>query len=279
VFNRAIGAAGFAPNPEGAHDRAADTRWVHDADGALLASLTTYGCHATACRQNQIGGDYPGFFREALEKRSKAPAVFSPGCGGNINPWFPGETPPFGDSIAAGTKMGETLAHEVLGGRREAFNVPLETLRVTRKTLKLPLQEAWPYQQFRDEGFGAFTETLGEKRVRGLWRKIRRMREVPFELQVVSLNAAHHLVYWSAEVCTDLGIDLKDRCPGQVVTPHGYANGSVGYLCPAHMYPQGGYEPVRSCPIYKLPAPFKPDTAERVIKATLQVIRKHGAPA
>lgn len=272
--------ARHAPNPEGAHDRAVDTRWFVGVDGRLVASLTTYGCHPTACGQYELGGDYPGYFRRRLGRATHAPALWCNGCGANVRPWFTGSLQSYGGgSPEAARQMGEAHAREVLAVRRQAFPVSLGRLQVSRAVVRLPLQAPWTYEQYRDQQFGSYAKTLGEDRVRQVYEAAVRRRSVPFEIQVLSLRMDHHLTYWSGEVCTELGIALKDYCPGQIVTPHGYANGLVGYIPPRHAFPQGGYEVERSCCYFGLPAPFDPTIEDRIVAATLRLIARQRAAA
>jgi hypothetical protein len=268
--------ARHAPNPEGAHDRAVDTRWIVDRRGRLIATLTSYGCHPTACGQYELGGDYPGFFRQQMEAATGAPAPWCNGCGANVRPWFTGTLDGYGGGTPeAARQMGEAHAADVLVGRDRAFAVEIGRLQVSQHRIRLPLQQPWSFEQFRDEQFGSYAQTLGEAQVREAYARASRRRRVPFEVQVLSLSPEHHLAYWSGEVCTELGIALKDYCPGQIVTPHGYANGLVGYIPPRHAFPQGGYEVERSCCYFLLPAPFRPDIEDRIVAATLKLIRRH----
>ena len=270
--------AKHAPNPEGAHDRALDTRWFVDARGRPLCTLATYGCHPTACGQYLLGGDYPGFCRQVLQATTRAPALWCNGCGANVRPWFSGNLETYGGGTPeAARQMGEAQAREILASRHAAFAVELESLQVSQTTIRLPLQPAWSYEEFRDRQFGSYAKTLGEACVRQVYERAVQRRSVPFEIQVLSLRPDHHLVYWSGEVCTDLGLALKDHCPGQIVTPHGYANGLVGYIPPRHAFPQGGYEPERSCCFFQLPAPFQADIEDRIIAASLRLVRRHRA--
>lgn len=277
-WNPATGVAQHGPNPEGAHDKAVDTRWIHDARRYLLATVTAYGCHATSCGQYELGGDYPGFFRRSMEKKTRAAALWCAGCGGNVRPWFTGKLDAFGGgSPEAARAMGEAHARDVLRGRVRTLPVALDRLRVSNTIIRLPLQKAWSYREFVERGFGSYVKTFGEKLVRDAYEVARKRTSVPFEIQVLSLRPDHHLVFWSGEVCTDIGIALKDLCPGEIVTPHAYANGAVGYIPARHLYPQGGYEPERSCCFFRLPAPFQPDIEDRILKATLRLIAQHRA--
>jgi len=275
--------ARHAPNPEGAHDRAVDSRWFVDARGRAIASLTSYGCHATACGQYDLGGDYPGFFCEAVRAATGVPALWCQGCGANVRPWFSGTLETYGGGNAeAARQMGQEHAVEVLAGRRRAFPIELGRLQVSRRMIRLPLREPWTYEEYRDGQFGNYAKVLGEDRVRRAYEAAVSQRSLPFEVQVLSLRRDHHLVYWSGEVCTDIGIALKDLCPGEIVTPHGYSNGLVAYIPPRHAFPQGGYEVERSCCYFGLAATLLPEAEDRILAASLALLRRHrqaAAPA
>ena len=194
-----------------------------------------------------------------------------------MRPWFTGTLDSYGGAtVAAARQMGKVHAAHVLAGRAGAVPVALAGLRISQRVMRLALQAPLSYRRFKAEGFGDYTKTLGEPVVRAAWQEARRKRSVPFATQVLSFNPEHHLVFWSGEVCAEVGIGLKDLCPGQIVTPHGYANGCVGYIPAEHMFMLKGYEVDRSCCIYKLPAPFRPDLERRILRTALALI---GAPA
>ena len=270
------GVAKHAPNPEGAHDRAVDSRWVLDRRGRVVTSLTTYGCHATACGGYELGGDFPGFFRLAVARATAAPAVWLAGCGANVRAWFTGAMDSYGGgTVAAARKMGVAHANNVLSGRKRTRPVELSVLRVSRKVIRLPLQKAWPYRKFRKVFFEWYVERFGEERVREAYESARKKKSAGFEIQLMSLNQDHHMVFWSGEVVTEIGMALKDLCPGQIVTTQANANESTSYIPARHMFPLGGYEVVRSCGLYRLPAPYQPGVEDRILRATLGMIDAH----
>jgi hypothetical protein len=49
----------------------------------------------------------------------------------------------------------------------------------------------------------------------------------------------------------------------------GYTNANPGYLCTARAMAEGGYEPTCYLTSYHHPAPFTPDTEERLRRAAL----------
>jgi neutral ceramidase len=266
------GKAAFLPNPEGSHDRAADTRWILDRNGRLIATLTSYGCHATVMGGPNLGADYPGYFKDLMEKRTGAVALWCAACGADVRPWFSGMVTGFGGGTPDHAKqMGYAHAREVLAGRRRAFPVELGRLRISRRMVTLPIQKPWTLRQLRTILYKGTIEGYGPKFLT-LAAEMRHTRTASCEVQVLSLNAGHHLVYLGGEACTEIGIGLKDLCPGQIVTPHGYANSMVGYIPSEHMFPQGGHEVVADCFSFGLPASFVPDVQERLWSAALSMI-------
>src|SRR5262249_23084458 len=108
-------------------------------DGKWRAVLTTYACHAVTLSHNLIGGDWPGFAAEAIEKEHPGTiALISIGCGADQNP-LSGVT---GDQVDMARQPGAELAAEVkrvlggalrpiagiLGARQERIDLPLEEL-------------------------------------------------------------------------------------------------------------------------------------------------------
>jgi hypothetical protein len=168
--------------------------------------------------------------------------------------------------------MGYAHAEEVLDGRKRTIPVELGRLSISRRMVGLPMQKPWTLQQLMAMGyFDTVIAAFGAKfpQVMALARK---RRAAPCEGQVLSLNAAHHLVYLGGEICTDIGIGLRDLCPGQIVTPHGCANSAIGYVSAEHMYPQDGYEVEGNFFSNGLPAPFVPNVQEYLWRAALSMI-------
>jgi neutral ceramidase len=266
------GKAAFAPNPEGAHDRAADTRWIMDRDGKMIATVTSYGCHPTVLGGQLTGADYPGYFKDRMERKVGGVALWSIGCAGNIRPWFTGTVAEFGGGTVAHAKqMGYAHAREVLGGRERALPVELGRLGISRRRVNLPMEKPWTDRRFRQlldrptiEQYGAGLQKMLDE--------IHRRKPAICEVQVLSLNPNHHLVYFGGEICTEIGIGLRDLCPGQIVTPHGCANSVPGYVAAENMFPQGGYEVVFSRFGFGFSALFKPNVQEYLWQAALQLI-------
>lgn len=273
----------MAVNPEGTHDRAVDTRWFLDNDGALIASATSYGCHPTAHKENladsdRVGADYPGFFKDVMEKKTGAIALWSQGCGGSVRPWFSGNLDDFGGrTLEAARRMGEGHAKEVLAGRKGAMPVELGALRASHTTTQLPLREMskkeafdlnWPLRK------KIYTKADIQRGLDENWD----VKAIPFETQVLSLNPRHHLVYWGGEVVSEIGYEFKNMTPGHIVTPHGYTNNVTSYIPSENMALMGGYEVERSHFFFGLPRPVTIDAQRHLWRAAWRLIEKHQPP-
>ena len=80
------------------------------------------------------------------------------------------------------------------------------------------------------------------------------------------------LVGVAGEAFVEIGLAVKARSP----IPHtiflGYTNGCLGYIPTAAAYEPGGYEVHRAHAVYRLPHTIAPNSADRVIGASLAII-------
>jgi neutral ceramidase len=87
------------------------------ANGAVLAVLVNYACHAVVLGPDNLdySADWPGYMYRDLEKQlgGKAVAYFIPGAGGDINP-YDDKQPLTQDAFGVAKKTGETVSAAVL---------------------------------------------------------------------------------------------------------------------------------------------------------------------
>ena len=80
------------------------------------------------------------------------------------------------------------------------------------------------------------------------------------------------LVGVAGEALVEIGLAVKARSP----VPHtiflGYTNGCLGYLPTTAAYPAGGYEVHRAHAVYRLPNTIAPDSADKVITVSLELL-------
>ena len=82
------------------------------------------------------------------------------------------------------------------------------------------------------------------------------------------------LVGVAGEAFVEIGLAVKARSP----IPHtiflGYTNGCLGYIPTAAAYAPSGYEVHRAHAVYRLPHTIAPNSADRVIGASLAILAK-----
>ncbi|HVF10505.1 MAG TPA: neutral/alkaline non-lysosomal ceramidase N-terminal domain-containing protein [Abditibacteriaceae bacterium] len=237
------GVAVMAPNPEGVRDDEVLVVTCHDRrDDRVRAVLFHYTCHPTLMGDHRITGDYPGAARRHVEKELDGVCVgFLPGCFGDVRP----------DCVLVGRKafrraipedvaaFGAALGAEVVRVARAATSsAPLHPrLSAHAATIELPLQKE--------------------------------PERVPLSVQRLDLAEELTLIALGGEICVDYGRFIKStRAPGFMI-PVGYANGMIGYICPARQFAEGGYEPDTSHAVFNLPSPFQP-AIEGIIHEAIQ---------
>jgi hypothetical protein len=91
-------------------------------------------------------------------------------------------------------------------------------------------------------------------------------------VQQLTLTDDVSLVAMGGEMCVDYGRFVKALRPGKTTLPVGYSNGLIGYVSPARYFPEGGYEPAESWPLFDLPGPFSPAVEETLHRALRDLV-------
>lgn len=263
------------PNSQGPRDPDLDTLWVRHAEtGAIIGTLTCAACHPTCRGGTRIGGDYPGFLCRELESAVGGVALFVLGCAGDVRPQFTDERGRFRmaelwEVEAAGKHLAETVLQAT------GLCVPVEVpwLKVRRKFVAMPLAARPAEGELRKLAQQAGAD-LHRQWARELLQRIELPDTIPFELQAIWLGPQARIVFLAGEVASEYALRLKNdtgkRFQPMIVAA--YANGAVGYVPSATMYPLGGYEVNGSHPYYNLPAAYTPDVEERLLQATLEML-------
>ncbi|MDA0337892.1 MAG: hypothetical protein O2782_22210, partial [bacterium] len=253
------GSVTMSPNPAGPIDRDLDTLWLRTDHGALLGTLTIYGCHPTSLGGYLIGPDYPGFLCRHVEADTGAPALFATGCAGDVRPWFNKEgaggflRPSLDELEAAGLGM----AREVLSGRTAAIQIDAEQLHIDHVFHRLPYAELPSREQLLAE------IDSEDPRARD-WSAAMLQRldaggladASPHEVQVLQLNPGFRVVFLSGEVLSEIGLHIKKELAPATTITVAYANGLIAYIPSANAYPLGGYEVNGSHRYFLRPPPF-----------------------
>ncbi len=263
------------PNPGGPRDPDVDTLWIRHAESdEVMATLTCVACHPTCRGGTYIGGDYPGFLCRELESTIGGVALFVLGCAGDVRPNFTDAEGRFRMAEPWEVEsVGLRLARSVLASASCELPVEVPWLVVRRNVLEVPLASPPSEGELRRLAQEAEGD-LHRQWARGLLERARVPGTIPFELQALHLGPHARMVFLAGEVASEYALRLKND-KGNYFRPlivAAYANGAVGYVPSATMYPLGGYEVNGSHPYYNLPAAYTPDVEERLLQATLEML-------
>ena len=273
--------------PEGTVDPDLHVVRIDGLYGRPLAVVTAYACHPVALRppSHAISADFVCALRATVEPQVGAPLLFAQGAAGNLVPIGPememeerlkltgkvlgmealrvysalgAEALPVNDSRGA-----EALrAYGPPESLRSATSVPPKPmLAAASETLLLDLWTEQPPIADAERSHQAFPY-LTPPLVNG---------KVECAVQALRLGDVA-LVGVAGEAFVEIGLAVKARSP----IPHtiflGYTNGCLGYIPTAAAYEPGGYEVHRAHAVYRLPHTIAPDSADRIIGASLELL-------
>ncbi|MFB3880854.1 MAG: neutral/alkaline non-lysosomal ceramidase N-terminal domain-containing protein [Armatimonadota bacterium] len=237
---------------------------VERADGAPLAALVNYACHAVCLMADNylISADYPGFAMHAIEQRLPGVmGIFFQGACGNVNPreaavedglWS-------GGSFGIAAHAGEALAREAVRTWRKAPLAEADSIRYASRRISLPTNRPRALKQAEaalERARRMAAEPARERTPYLTWydppsveraeKRVARLKaegEAPVECEVQALTVGPvSFVAWPGEVFCDFGHELKQRTPLRPTYTIGYANGSIGYVPVPEAFQEGGYE-------------------------------------
>jgi neutral ceramidase len=234
-------------NPKGVRDTGVWTLGMFDASGELRAVLYNYATHATSLgpRNLLVSGDLIGLAAGALEKLyPNATVAALIAASGDIDPWY---------RVLPGFRTEEGWIPETeLLGRLLAAEVAL-----TVDSMEPGIEDA---------PIASISSNLS------LPAKIRGQKEVesgddlspaPLRLSAARLGNIAFLGI-SGEVLTEVGRRIRQGSPFPLTVIVTHCNGANGYLPPADIYPEGGYEVETS--------PFAPEAAGQVVEEALRLL-------
>ena len=232
----------------------------------LKAVVFGYACHSTTLSFQQFSGDYSGFTQIALEKSHPgALALFSAGCGADINPLPRRE-------VYQAERYGNMLASAVEEVLLQKLNTLKPTLATHIKTIPLEYG-ALP----TDESLAASAKNQTSYRGRWAARMIKLKtsgnlpKTYPYPIQCWRVG---NLLWLSmgGEVVVDYSIQFKKEFgPRTWVTS--YANDVMAYIPTFRVLQEGGYEGQSSMAVYGLPADrWKPNVEDLVTAGIKQLV-------
>jgi hypothetical protein len=236
-------------NPYGPTDKEVLVVKLAKPDGNAIAALFDYATHATCLgpRNYAVSSDVLGLAEQFVEKilgDGKIAPAFA-GASGNIDPWFrvlpafndePGWIP---EPVLLGTMLGEEIVHVYRG-----IETPAQQggeINTAFTILKLPSKPSDESPKEKDLPPTPLALTAG------------RVGDIAF-------------VGIGCEVLTEIGMAIKAASPYKHTFVIAHCNGAAGYLAPAQLHIEDGYE-IRS-------SPFAPSAADIVVKQAVKMLHE-----
>ncbi|MBX3451970.1 MAG: c-type cytochrome [Planctomycetaceae bacterium] len=265
------GEATFAKNRravDGPRDHGLPVLLIRSSEGAVRGVLATYACHAVTLSHNLIGGDWPGFACDALERAIPGCiAMVSIGCGADQNP-LSGVT---GDKVDVARMQGLELADEVLRLLKGYLAPVRGPVTASSESFALPLapvpsREHWVERQKTGSYIGYHATVQLEQLDRGEALPT----EVDYSVQRWSFGDDLHMVFLPGEVVVDYALHLRRKIDPDRLWVHAYANDTPCYIPSERVLKEGGYEGASAMTYYNWPAPFAAGLEETIVAAVLR---------
>ncbi|MFN7933682.1 MAG: neutral/alkaline non-lysosomal ceramidase N-terminal domain-containing protein [Bryobacteraceae bacterium] len=257
-------------NARGPADRTVPVLRIDDPSGRLRAVVFGAGSHNTTLTGDnmRVSGDYAGFAQLYLQsRRPGVQAMFLTGCAGDANPYPRGtfdlarrHASELADEV---TRVLEAKLAPVRGPLRAEFrdvDLPLE--RLTKSQIEQMAKGAPSYRQF-------FTDGALDRLNKG--GTLLTSYKAPFALWQFGQDLT--LVAYSGETLVDYAIQAERLLGPLQLWVSGYNNDVFGYLPPARVLAEGGYETRGLYADYGL---FTPDVERTVLKAIEEMARAAG---
>lgn len=234
-------------NPYGPTDKEVLVMKISDSEGKPVAALYDYATHATSLgpRNMMISGDVLGISAQFVEK-ILGNEVVSPlfaGASGDIDPWYrvlPGFNEEEGwipEPVLLGTLLGEEVVTVFRNIREEKEGGEVRTMYTQ---LECPAR--------RKEGDSGQAQGTVPVNITAA-----RVGEVAF-------------IGFNVEMLSQIGMAIKEGSPFKNTFIITHCNGSSGYLPPAELYREGGYEVTSTR--------FDERSADMVVSEALRILRR-----
>jgi len=191
-------------------DRRVRTVQFSALDGSIIATVVHAICHPVneMCLPH-VGWDFPGEMCRVLEEQSHlGTALFFNGAAGDVNP------PTVSGGAIAAKAHGEALAEAATSSLSQSQSIEAEQVLLQRRTIKLPIRS-----------------TKGRPL----------LRTCPAHLSALRLgNLA--IVFVPGEIFSETGLAIEKASPFPNTIVVGFAESSIGYVPPKHVFQEGGYE-------------------------------------
>lgn len=189
---------------------------VEKMTGETLASIVNFACHPVSIYPSlpySISADYPAYAASVVEKSEGGICLFALGAAGDIVPIERGAVPR--------ERIGKALGGEALRRLQFAATSGDATLSATRKVIEFPIKQP-----------GAVDEVAeGDKPPKSLTT----------EIQLIRIGDTYVLGL-PGEILVEVGLEIKKQAGVENLLMVTLCNDTIGYVCHAEAYDEGGYE-------------------------------------
>ncbi len=246
---RPDGSVTLGRNPNGITDKEVLVMKITAEDGTPVGALFDYATHSTALgpQNMQVSGDVLGLAAQFTEKilgKEVITPVFA-GASGNIDPWyrilpeFNNESGWIPEPVLLGTLLGEEVVHVFRGINEVRAGGSINTAFAT---IECPRRKTADNNQ----------------------TEIPQPSTVPVNITVARIGDEVAFVGFNVEMLTEIGMEIKSASPFKNTFIITHCNGSSGYLPPAELYKEGGYEVTSTR--------FEIGSSEMVVKKALRML-------
>lgn len=225
---RSDGSITLGRNPYGITDKEVQVLKISNPEGAAVGVLFDYATHSTSLGAENmiISGDVLGLSAQFVEKYlgTEVIAPVFAGASGNIDPWYrilPGFSTENGwipEPVLLGTMLGEEVIH-IFRNIKE-LNLQGE-INSSFATLECPRRKNTDNSKTTDKP---------------------QPEKIPVNITVAKIGKDVAFIGFNVEMLTEIGMEIKKGSPFKYTFIITHCNGSSGYLPPAELYKEGGYE-------------------------------------
>jgi hypothetical protein len=278
----------MGPNPEGIIDTDLTVCWFLDKRRKPVASIVNFSMHPTTLdvQTFAVSADYPQYVRNTInEQYPECTVLFFNGTCGDIRPNLLDERGDFrGGDVTDLVNIGKTIGKHALETNQDSAKCLSKTdIHIIDRTMELlydfDLRKRQATKRKSPKGeyeSKQINQTLMQD-VFDEWEKQMPLgnifdETIGFEISIITIGKALAIVSLPGEVFTQTGRDIKARSPYPFTMVVGYANETVGYIPTKDDYAYGGYEVEDAYKFYWHPAPFRMDTADRILQQVTELL-------
>ncbi|MBI83270.1 MAG: hypothetical protein CMJ81_08755 [Planctomycetaceae bacterium] len=243
---------------------------VRATDGALLAVVCGYACHATVLNDYSWSGDWPGFTQLELERRHPgSTALFWAGCGADQNP-LPRR------QVELAQSYGRQLADAVDTVLESDMTAIPSRWRRTYEEIDLQFASLPSREQLAIEASG---NNAAARRARLLLQQWDRDGQLapnyPYPVQTWQLGDHLTWVFLGGEVVVDYALRLKRELSPHRTWVAGYANDVMAYIPSRRVLLEGGYEGGGAMVYYGLPSAWTVEVEKQIVAHVRSQVGAH----